>query len=109
MENKNFGKYGGRVLRKFESGGKPYIVGAILTPEMVADWPTANKTALHSADKVEWFAQPDEDAAKIATSVDKKSLAPSAKEKTPNPEKSDGKGGEEIEKKSSRKRTPRKK
>ena len=53
------GEYGGRVLRKFEGGGKTWISGATLSPEDVAEWPYANKMALHRVGKVEWFGKPD--------------------------------------------------
>lgn len=52
------GEYGGRVLRKFNAGSAQFIPGALLTPEMVEDWPLANRRALHDSGKVDWFHEP---------------------------------------------------
>lgn len=55
------GEYGGRVLRAFK-GNVPYIVGALIDPEVAMSWPPANRKALESQHKVEWFGPPVEEA-----------------------------------------------
>lgn len=53
------GEYGGKVLREIKNaGGKRFIAGAILTPEDVANWPLANRMALHQSGQVQWFGPP---------------------------------------------------
>lgn len=53
------GEYGGVVKREIKNAnGKKYIVGAILSPEEVAEWPLANRQALHSTGMVDWYGPP---------------------------------------------------
>ena len=77
MKNEELGKYGGRVIRGF-SGDVPYIRGATLEPDMVKDWPAANKAALQASGKVEWFDRPNKTALKAL--VDDKKVSVSSDE-----------------------------
>lgn len=52
-----FGEYGGRVLRKIQTD-KPYLPGALITPEEAMQWPLANRKALYNTHKVEWYGPP---------------------------------------------------
>jgi hypothetical protein len=53
------GEYGGVVKREIKNaGGKKYIVGAVLTPEEVANWPLANRIALHQSGYIDWYGPP---------------------------------------------------
>jgi hypothetical protein len=54
------GEYGGRVTRGFKGDGQSFITGATITPEMVKDWPLANRMALQVDGKVEWFGPPSD-------------------------------------------------
>lgn len=57
----HFGEYGGSVIRTFSGDGKKWIAGAVLNPEDVMSWPLANRMALHSEGKVDWFGPPVEE------------------------------------------------
>lgn len=55
------GEFGGIVKREIKNaGGKKYIAGAVLTPEDVANWPLANRIALHTSGQIDWYGPPSE-------------------------------------------------
>lgn len=56
-----FGEYGGLVIRTFSGDGKKWIAGAILKPEDVLNWPEANRRALQSDGRVDWYGPPVEE------------------------------------------------
>jgi hypothetical protein len=54
-----YGEFGGRVLRKFQGpNGIEWIVGAHIPEEVAEEWPIANRKALFSTHKVEWYGPP---------------------------------------------------
>ena len=74
------GEFGGRVLRKFQGpNGLSWIVGAHIPAEVAEEWPIANRKALFSTHKVEWYSPPVEEKeikqkpapAKVAKKEDK--------------------------------------
>ena len=83
----NNGEYGGVVIRDFKANDKPYLRGAVLTPEEVATWPLSNRMALHGAGKVDWYGPPSPaendvrkaGAEKVAEKVDKTAKKETAK------------------------------
>jgi len=59
MIDKNFGCYGGRVLRATRVGTLKKIRGAILTCEETSSMPLRNRIALSNSSKVEFFPDPE--------------------------------------------------
>jgi len=53
-----YGEYGGSVVRTFSGDGVKWMAGAILKPEDVMNWPEANRRALQTEGKVDWFGPP---------------------------------------------------
>lgn len=89
------GEYGGRVLRPFKGGGMVFIKDAILTPEVVMEWPLRNRIALHADHKVEWYGplEQEETAARTSTAKTSKrggKKATPAEPPTAEPETTEG-------------------
>ena len=59
MINKNFGCYGGRVLRATRIGDGKKIRGAKLTPDETSAMPLRNRIALSNSSKIEFFPDPE--------------------------------------------------
>lgn len=59
MIDKNFGCYGGRVLRATRVGDGKKIRGAKLTPDETSAMPLRNRIALSNSSKIEFFPDPE--------------------------------------------------
>jgi len=71
------------VLHPFKGAGTSFIRGAVLSAELVSEWPLANRRALHDAGRVEWFGAPNEEETEAreegaATKKEKKETTPRA-------------------------------
>ena len=81
MIDKNFGCYGGRVLRAINTEQGKKIRGAILSPEYTSAIPIKNRIALSNSSKIEFFHEPVDADEPVVDLVPKKTLAEINQEK----------------------------
>ena len=77
MRDKNFGSFGGVVLRATKIGDNKKVRGAVLTPDETRAMPMRNRVALYNSNKVDFY--PDPKAQAKAKAAAEKAKAEKAK------------------------------
>jgi len=62
QDDATLGQFGGIVLTSLTTGGKSYMAGERLPPELCLSWKQANRCALVGAGRVEFFKEPQGDS-----------------------------------------------